>query len=520
MAPWSSPADHGKQPSGGTRTPWSAGSDAGEPVTRGARVELRGWGWRHPGRRAWALRGVDLVVEPGERVLLLGASGAGKSTLLAALAGLLDPSTGGEAEGRLLVDGQDARETRTATGLVLQDPDTGIVMGRAGDDVAFGLENRAVPPELIWARVDAALDAVGFPYGRDRPTDTLSGGEQQRLVIAGTLAAAPRLVLLDEPTANLDPGGATVVRSAIAALQAASAATTLLVEHRVDESLALVDRVVVLAAGGGVVADGMPDKVFAAQGPALAAAGVWVPGPPPLARADLAPAPAGGGALPATLLVASEVGTTHRGATSPALLPTSVDVRAGRALMVTGANGTGKTTLARVLGGLTAPSTGRVRAAAELAGPDADTPPHRWPAARLAGRVGSVFQDPEHQFLTGHVRDELALGPRRTGAAPAAVQAEVDRLLALTRLTALGAANPFTLSGGEKRRLSVAAALAAAPRVLVLDEPTFGQDRLTWAELARLLAQHRAGGGAVVAVTHDRALVEVLGDDELVLRTP
>src|SRR6187200_1587980 len=178
----------------------------------GSRVEARGWGWRHAGRRQYAVRELDLVIEPGERVLLLGASGAGKSTLLLALAGLLDPANAGEAEGSLTVDGLDPRDARDRIGLVLQDPETQLVMARSGDDVAFGPENHAVPPKAIWPRVDAALAAVRFPYGRDRRTDWLSGGEQQRLALAGVLALSPRLLLLDEPTANLDPAGAGLVR--------------------------------------------------------------------------------------------------------------------------------------------------------------------------------------------------------------------------------------------------------------------------------------------------------------------
>ena len=174
------------------------------------------WGLRHPGRREWAVRGLDLTIEPGERVLLLGASGAGKSTLLTALAGLVDTSVV-ETEGELLVDGRDPREARDRTGLLFQDPESQIMMGRAGDDVAFGLENRCVPSDGIWPRVDAALAAVDFPYGRDRPTHALSGGEQQRLALAGTLALRPGLLMLDEPTANLDPDGAAEVRSVLGA---------------------------------------------------------------------------------------------------------------------------------------------------------------------------------------------------------------------------------------------------------------------------------------------------------------
>ncbi|HYN96492.1 MAG TPA: ABC transporter ATP-binding protein, partial [Pilimelia sp.] len=179
-----------------------------------AHVRLRGFGWRHAGRRAWALRGVDLTIGRGERVLLLGPSGAGKSTLLAALAGLLAGESG-EAEGTAEIDGLEPRKARERVGVVFQDPQTSLVMARAGDDVAFGLENRGVDPAQIWPRVDEALHRVGFPYGRDRPTAALSGGEQQRLALAGALALRPDLLLLDEPTANLDPAGAALSRPAI-----------------------------------------------------------------------------------------------------------------------------------------------------------------------------------------------------------------------------------------------------------------------------------------------------------------
>jgi energy-coupling factor transport system ATP-binding protein len=141
-----------------------------------AAIEARGWGWRHAGRSRWAVRGLDLRIEAGERVLLLGPSGAGKSTLLAGLAGLLDPSGGGESEGELLVGGRPPAEARDQVGILFQDPEAEIVMGRAGDDVAFGLENRCVPAAQIWGRVDAALAAVGFPYERDHRTAALSGG--------------------------------------------------------------------------------------------------------------------------------------------------------------------------------------------------------------------------------------------------------------------------------------------------------------------------------------------------------
>jgi energy-coupling factor transport system ATP-binding protein len=456
-----------------------------------AEVELRGFGWRHAGRRAWAVRDVDLRITHGERVLLLGPSGAGKSTLLAALAGLL-PEDSGEAAGLAEIDGLDPRKARERVGILFQDPQTQLVMARSGDDVAFGPENRGVPAPEIWPLVDSCLQRVGFPYGRDRPTAALSGGEQQRLALAGVLALRPGLLLLDEPTANLDPAGAALVRAAIARSRDADT-TLVLVEHRVTEALSLVDRVVVLEPGGGIRADGPPSAIFAVHGAALAEAGVWVPGasfPPQKSRSTSS----------TDLIRADTLTLKHR------LPATTLRAGAGETLAVTGPNGAGKSTVALLLGGLLTPTGGRITAL------DDPRPPHRWPATTLTQRIGSVFQNPEHQFVTSRVADELALGPRRLGRSPAQVTATVDDLLDRLRLTALAGANPYTLSGGEARRLSVATALATAPRVLVLDEPTFGQDRRTWIELVDLLAALRDEGHAIIAVTHDEDLVTVLAD--------
>ncbi|MCW2640340.1 MAG: transporter ATP-binding protein [Dactylosporangium sp.] len=430
-------------------------------------------------------------------MLLLGPSGAGKSTLLAALAGLLAQDSG-EQEGHVTVDGQDARRTRDRVGIVFQDPQSQLVMARAGDDVAFGLENRGVPTTDIWPRVDAALDRVGFPYSRDRRTDALSGGEQQRLALAGVLALNPGLLLLDEPTANLDPAGAAQVREALKAVDP----TMILVEHRVADVIPLVDRVVVLSPGGGVAADGVPEKIFAEHGAALADQGVWIPGVVPAERRARR-------AAGAPLLHAERLTLRHPGATRPALSEVDTEVREGEVLTVLGANGSGKSTLALLLGGLLRPSAGRVTARADPA-----VPPHRWRAATLASRIGSVFQNPEHQFVTNRVRDELALGPLRVGLDPAPI---VDELLPRLRLDRLAAANPYTLSGGEQRRLSVATALATAPDLLILDEPTFGQDLRTWRELVDLLAGLRDSGCGIVAVTHDADLVDALGDRRVTL---
>jgi len=369
-------------------------------------------------------------------------------------------------------------------------------MTRAGDDVAFGLENAGLPAAEIWPRVDGALAAVGFRYGRDRPTAALSGGEKQRLVLAGALARRPGLLLLDEPTAQLDGPGAALVREAVARATADRSTTVIVVDHDAAPWLPLVDRVVELTPDGLV-------EHGANWRPAVRTAGLRLP-----------PAPDG-----PVLLTAEGAGFTYRGAAAPALRPTDAVLSGGRALAITGPNGTGKSTLALLLAGLRSPTTGRVLAAEALVAGvrRGRREPCRWRAGELVSRIGTVFQHPEQQFLTGRLRDELALGPLRSGEHAAAARATADALLERLGLTAFAEANPYTLSGGQQRRLSVATALATSPRVLALDEPTFGQDAATWRELVTLLAERRAAGCAVAVVTHDADLVDVLADDRLAL---
>lgn len=434
-------------------------------------IDLRGWGWRHSGRAAWAVRGLDLHVERGESVLLAGPSGSGKSTVLLGIAGLLDRSGGGESEGDLHVDGR--------TGVVFQDPETQLVMARAGDDVAFGLENRCVPTIDIWPRVHAALASVGFPYADDHPTSALSGGEKQRLAFAGAIALRPEILLLDEPTANLDEDGARLVRGLIAAARARGS-TIVLVDHDIEAARPLVDRVVELA----------PIQIVQTV--------------PIVAIARAAAHRAADGAL----VVARDVAFRYPGSPTVALDGVDLEVRAGEAVALTGANGSGKSTLALLLAGLLRPDRGTV------AGFDGSALA-RLPASALVRRVGTVFQDPEHQFVRGRADDELMVGPLRTGATRDEARARAAELLERLRLAPLAAANPFTLSGGEQRRLSVATALATDPPLLVLDEPTFGQDRVTYAEVVSLLRSARDAGRGVVFATHDRALIRAIADREL-----
>lgn len=487
----------------------TAGSDT-DTVSGPAALAAHSFGWRPRGRRAPVLVDIELQIAPGERVLVLGASGSGKSTLLQGFAGLLGDDDDGEQSGALTVDDHDAADARGRVALLLQDPEAGLVLERAGDDLAFGPENLAVPVDEIARRLDGALDRVGLDIDATHPTTKLSGGQQQRLALAGVLALEPGALLLDEPTAQLDPDGVVDIVQAVMAAVERGGLTLVVIEHRVDVWLPHVERVIVLDRGR-VIADGPAADVLAHEGAALAARGVWVPEFPPAhppkpaamePDATTARAEAQRAATtlrePAPLLSARGVAAAPAKA-APVVRDIDLDLHAGEIVALTGPNGVGKSTLALTLAGLLPRAAGDVRTA-----DGAD--PEELSSRELAECIGVVFQNPEHQFVAATVRDELALG---------AADGVPDDLLQRLGLARRGGTSPYRLSGGEKRRLSVATALAAGPRVLILDEPTFGQDRTTWGKLAALIAEHREAGGAAIIVTHDRELISALGAREV-----
>ena len=471
----------------------------------GARVCARGWGWRHAGRKNAALSDVDLDIAPGERVLVLGPSGSGKSTLMGGLAGLLGGAEEGEATGTLTVDGVAPAEARGRVGLLMQDPEAQVVLARVGDDVAFGMENLGVAREEIWPRVENSLEAVGLSVPLDHSTTELSGGQKQRLALASILAMGPGLLLLDEPTANLDPSGVAEVRAAVEKVVEHTGATMVVVEHRVDVWASLVDRVIVVA-DGAIAADGPLDEVLAQQGDALRERGIWLPGDDVAAEVGPAPEvpPASSEAAPIARVTDLTIGYD---ASAPVRSGIDLTIERGVSTCIVGANGAGKSTFALTLAGLLPPLEGTV----EVETSDGTAgDPHEWSSKQLLGRMSMVFQEPEYQFLAATVAEELAIGPRAAGMTDEEIAPLVDEHLEALGLTKLARANPMTLSGGEKRRLSVATALISAPELLILDEPTFGQDRGTWLGLVRLLRAALERGVTLVSITHDPAFVAAM----------
>ena len=492
----------------------SPGASAALGEGAGARVCARGWGWRHAGRKNAALSDVDLDIAPGERVLVLGPSGSGKSTLMGGLAGLLGGAEEGEATGTLTVDGVAPAEARGRVGLLMQDPEAQVVLARVGDDVAFGMENLGVAREEIWPRVENSLEAVGLSVPLDHSTTQLSGGQKQRLALASILAMGPGLLLLDEPTANLDPSGVAEVRAAVEKVVERTGATVVVVEHRVDVWASLVDRVIVVA-DGAIAADGPLDEVLGQQGDALRERGIWLPGDDVAAEVGPAPevAPASsegpeGGARGTTPIARVADLTIGYDASAPVRSGIDLTIERGVSTCIVGANGAGKSTFALTLAGLLPPLEGAV----EVETSDGTAgDPHEWSSKQLLGRMSMVFQEPEYQFLAATVAEELAIGPRAAGMTDEEIAPLVDEHLEALGLTKLARANPMTLSGGEKRRLSVATALISAPELLILDEPTFGQDRGTWLGLVRLLRATLERGVTLVSITHDPAFVAAMG---------
>ncbi|MEL6050873.1 ABC transporter ATP-binding protein [Corynebacterium rouxii] len=455
-------------------------------------VIAHAFSYRHASRRNPALVDLTFRIPRGERVLLLGASGSGKSTLLAAIAGVLADEDG-EHSGELEVSGTPS--------MVLQDPDSQVISSRVGDDVAFGCENMCVPRDQIWTRVTQALSLVGLDLPVDHPTSELSGGQKQRLALAGVIAMGADIVLLDEPTANLDPEGVKEVVSNISRVVDATGATMIVVEHRVSTWLDHVDRIIALGPDGRVLADGPARDVIATHGRELSELGIWVP------ENDPELPPALHSTHTETVIRAHEltVGWNHPLGTY------SFDIPAGASTVITGANGKGKSTLLLTLAGLLPAHGGRVEVAAAIARGLGQNP-LRWKSKELSSRFGFVFQDPEHQFVAATVREEMRVGLRDPQDF-----ARADMLLGRLGLDHLAEANPFTLSGGQKRRLSVATILVNTPDVVFLDEPTFGQDRTTFIELVTLLRELADAGTTVVSITHDELYRRYLGDKEIAL---
>lgn len=499
-------------------------------------LRVQNVGITHEGASHATPEAISFDVAPGEVVLVLGPSGSGKSTLAVALNGLIPHALPADLTGTVLVHGVDTAsstvaELSTHVSMVFQDPDSQIVTGSVLDEVAFGPENLRMPVPEVLARAEAALRRVGLWERRTENPDTLSGGGRQRLAIACALAIGAPTLVLDEPTANLDPQGIEDVYAALTELVEGGEHSIVLIEHNLDAAMALVDRVVVIDRAGRLAFDGPLDEILRGHAETLVEMGVWLPTATlaalrlrsagyifdslPLTSHELHLA-IEGSPVPARVAewsTRSRVDAAAQGSTPlievrglnvqrsrvPILHDVNLRVQAGEFLAVVGANGAGKTTLVQAIAGVIPPPKGKIRVGA--------LDPGRSDPRALAAQIGFVFQNPEHQFISGTVFDELAHGLRIARVEPAEIERRVADMLERFGLADKADTHPFLLSGGEKRRLSVGTALIAGAPVLALDEPTFGQDRARADELLSLLQTLNEAGTTVIVVTHDMQLV-------------
>lgn len=493
------------------------------------------------------LKGLSLSVDSGTMVLVIGPTGCGKTTMVLTMNGLAPAATGGKLTGNVTVADMSTHEFGThnlssVIGVVFQDPEGQMCTLFVEDEIAFGLENLKIEADVIIQRVEEMLEFVGMKGLNHKMVYDLSGGQKQKVNFASVLAMRPRLLVADMPTANLDPVGSEEVFCVLRDLVTQGDTTCVVVENRVDELAYLADRVVVLN-DGCVAYDGSPTVVFGEHGQALRdEIGVAIPQVVELAlelrrrgcdvgipltvdaavqrisqayregQLEFVRPPDSPSSSPSVdddpLIDVEDVAFAYPDGTQ-ALKGVSFQMERGEILAIIGNNGSGKTTLAKHFAGLLCPTSGRVTVAG------LDTTEAK--VSEIAKKVSYVFQYPDQQFVTQEVFDEVAFNLRNIGVPEEEVKERVDEMLDRFHLTEFREQSPFLLSGGEMRTLSVACMLTLDPEIVVLDEPTYGQDRAHVTALMHRLMEQQEKGTSIVMITHDMRLVAEYADHVVVM---
>ncbi|MEM2555022.1 MAG: ABC transporter ATP-binding protein, partial [Nitrososphaerota archaeon] len=469
-------------------------------------IEVKNLSFQYINSNHLVLNNINLKIYEGETILILGPSGCGKSTLALCLNGIIPHAIKGYMKGEVFIDGINTKdcplhELTQKVGIVFQDPETQFCTLYVEDEVAFGPENLCLPKEEIEKRITQSLKRVELLKYRKTRLDKLSGGEKQRLALAAILAMNPKIIIFDEPTSNLDPLGTNTVFSIIKEMSKDPTKTVLLIEHKIDDIIDIIDRIFIMNTNGNIIDSGPPREIIEKVSEKYRELGIWIPQVSELAIIlrryydILRNEP-----IPLTVeeainflekikiaekLISSrhlikKIEESHEVVLSikdlefkypdgtVALKKVNLEVLKGDFLALIGGNGSGKTTLALCMIGALPIPRGKVY----INGKDI-TSMTRY---EIAKEVGYVFQYPEHQFIEAKVIDEVAFSLKVRKAPTKEIEKKVANILKLFSLDKYASSNPFILSQGEKRRLSVATMLIVEPNILILDEPTFGQD--------------------------------------------
>lgn len=503
---------------------------------------------RYPFQNKDVLKGVNLHIQKGEKVLILGPSGGGKSTLALALNGIIPKSIEVEMSGTVAIDSKNPvsvsfGEICKHIGILFQDPDAQFCMLTVEDEIIFGLENLRLSKEEMDERVTRSLQLVGLTDQKKAQIKELSGGMKQKLGIACLIAMDPEVFILDEPTANLDPASTKEIFDLMIRLSSELNKTLIFIEHKLDQLLPYLERVIVLGKTGEIIADDTPRYIFNHCFNELTDQGIWVPkicayakylekkgiewSEFPLSKEEWqSEYKKRGLILSDSIIKAREESPVSHTANprTPILQVEHVSfsykdhhvlkdidflIQSGDFVAVLGPNGTGKSTLAQILIGLLKPGKGNIYFN--------NVPLHELKVQELMQKVGFVFQNPEHQFVCDTVEEELAYGLKILGWAKKEWQPRVNELLEQFHLAEQRASNPFSLSQGQKRRLSVATMLTNDQQLVILDEPTFGQDQVNTEALMGLLTQLNQNGKTIMMITHDMELVAKYANKVLLL---
>jgi len=494
-------------------------------------IRIRDLWWRYELGKDWALKGISLTVRRGEFLVVVGPSGAGKSTLCLTLCGMIPHFSRGYYKGEVLINGQDIRKMKLSditkkVGIVFQDPDTQFVTMSVEDEVAFPLEKHGVPRQEMIKRVRRTMEMTRIFELRDKYPHELSGGQKQRVAIASILALEPEILVLDEPTSDLDPVGKTEVFSTLADLKRAGR-TIILVEHNTEEAAKYADRVILLK-DGRVVSEGSPREVFK-DVVNIKSIGVYPPQVTELAYLLLSRHGLDG-RLPTTLDECIEwlremnarVTTTMKNKPryvktneeaiisfksvsyrypdgTLALNNVDIEFAKGEFAAIIGQNGSGKTTLVKHIVGLLKPTNGVVRIFGKKTSETS--------IKELATKVGYVYQNPDHQLFCQTVYEECAYGLRNLGLDEDEIRKRVKEILGRVGLEGMEDIDTFLLGKGQRQRLAIASTLVMNPEVIIVDEPTTGQDMAQSSSIMELLEALNREGRTIIIVTHNMRLV-------------